>query len=114
MRLYKSIKYAVSGLKDALIYENNFRIFIIISLFVVGAMFYLPTTTIEKLIILIMIFSVLSLELINSVIERIMDFIQMEHHKTIKEIKDIMAFIVLLISLGAGIVGGIIFWPYIF
>ncbi|MBI2013400.1 MAG: diacylglycerol kinase family protein [Candidatus Colwellbacteria bacterium] len=114
MRILKSIKYALDGLKDALMYEKNFRIFVVVAGLVIAAMVYFPTTTIEKLILIVTIFMLLALELINSVIERIMDFIQMEHHQTIKEVKDIMAFIVLLASVGAAIVGVIIFWPYLF
>ncbi|HEY4496580.1 MAG TPA: diacylglycerol kinase family protein [Candidatus Paceibacterota bacterium] len=113
-RFYKSIKNALAGFKDAFTHENNFRFMVFIGGITLSLMFYFPTTITEKLIILIMIFSVLALELINSVIERIMDFIYQEHHKTIKEIKDVMAFIVLFVSLGAAIVGLIIFLPYIF
>ena len=112
-RLVKSIKAALSGFKHVLIFELNFKIMLVIALFVIGAMFYFPTTRIEKAILLVMIFAVLVLELVNSVIERVIDFVHIGHHEKIREIKDLMASIVLIVSLAAASIGILIFWPYL-
>ena len=66
----------------------------------------------DKAILLTVIFSVLILELINNVVEKIMDFLQPNQDERVKIIKDLMAAIVLLASIGAVIIGLIIFWPY--
>jgi len=61
----------------------------------------------------LIIFAVLVLELINSTVERIMDFLGPDQDEKVRIIKDLMAAIVLLAGLAAIIVGIIIFYPYI-
>jgi undecaprenol kinase len=84
-----------------------------IAAFVAAAMFYFPTSRLEKVVLLLAILSVLILELINSTVERIMDVVTSEHDDRIRVIKDLMAAIVLLASFGAAIIGILIFLPYI-
>ena len=112
--LINSFKYAINGLKEILVREKNFRLMALIALVVIITMFYFPTNYLDKAILLTMIFSVLILELINNVIERVMDFLQPQYDERVKIIKDLMATIVLLASFGAVIIGLIIFWPYFF
>ena len=111
-RFTRSIKSALSGFRHVLVFELSFKIMCVIALAVVGAMLYFPTSRTEKAILLVMIFSVLVLELVNSVIERVIDFVHIGHHDKIREIKDLMASIVLVVSLAAASIGILIFWPY--
>lgn len=112
-KLSNSFKAAWNGLKDVLIKEKSFKIMLIIAFLVIAAMFYFPTSRIEKAALLIMIFSVLILELINSVIERFLDFLRPLPDEQIKTIKDLMAAIVLIVSAGAAVVGSVIFLQYL-
>ena len=112
-RFFKSVGYAWSGVRDILLHEKNFKLMLVAALLTVSAMFYFPTERIENAILLVMIFVVLVLELINSVIERIMNFIHKEHHESIRDIKDLMAAIVLFVSFGALIIGLYILGPYL-
>ena len=105
-----SVKAALNGLREALISERNFIIMLVIAVLVVVAMFYSPTTRLEKIALLFAIFSVLVLELINSTIERIMNVVIPEYDHRVKIIKDLMAATVLLASLGAALVGAFIFY----
>src|SRR3989338_5744392 len=100
-----NIRHALRGIKDILVWEKSFRVMMLAAIFVIAGMFYFPTTHIEKAVLFLAIFAVLGLELINSVIERIMDFIHEEHHTDISDIKDVMASIVFVASIGAAIVG---------
>lgn len=111
---FQSLKSSFRGIKDVMIFEQTFRKMTLAAAIVLFLMFYFPTTKTEKILLFVMIFAVLALELINSVIERIMDFIHAEHHTKVGDIKDLMAAVVLLVSIAAGVIGGIIFWPYIF
>ena len=77
-------------------------------------MFYFPTSRAEKAVITTAIFAVLTLELVNIAIERLLDFLQPEYSDKVRIIKDLMAAIVLLASLGAAVIGLIVFWPHIF
>ena len=113
-KFHKSLKAAGSGIKETLIFERNFKIMLVIALVIVGAMFYFPTSRVEKAILATMIFAVLTLEMVNIVIERLLDFIHPGHHEEVRIIKDLIAAIVLIASFGALIIGLIIFWQYIF
>ena len=111
---WRSFAAAFRGFKDVLVHERTFRKMFIMALVVTALMFYFPTARNEKVLLFIMIFAVLTLELINSVIERIMDFIHLEHHTEVGNIKDLMASVVLVVSVAAATIGGVVFWPYIF
>ncbi len=86
---------------------------LVIAVVVIAVMFYFPTSRLEKVILLALVLAVLILELINATVERIMNFISPEWQKEVRIIKDLMAAIVLLASIGAAIIGIIIFTPYI-
>lgn len=111
-KLIKNFKNAFNGLKEALIFERNFKIMIAVAAAVVAAMFYFKVSRLEKAILFLTIFSVLMLETVNNVIERIMDFIHPDYDERIRIIKDLMAAIVLLASVGAIIIGLIVFGPH--
>jgi len=108
-----SLKIAGFGLKSAFREERNFRIQFIIGILVIFFMIILGLNAIEKSILLLMILVVLSLELINSQIEKFLDLIQPEHHPRVKIIKDFSAGAVLLSVVGSVAIGILIFWPYI-
>ena len=112
--LRKSLGHAANGLRETLIHERNFKIMLGAAFVIAGAMFYLPTSRAEKAILATAIFAVLTLEMVNVVIERLLDFLHPAHHEEVRVIKDLMAAIVLIASFGAAIIGLMIFWPHIF
>jgi len=112
-RTYGGFRAAFNGLKETIVFEQSFRIMLIVGALVVVAMFYFPTSRLERVVLLIVTFSVLILELINSVVERIMNIVTKEQNDKIRIIKDLMAAIVLLASFGAAVVGVLIFLPHI-
>ena len=111
--LRKGFKAAVSGFRETILIEKSFKAMLIITLVVVVAMFYFPTSRLEKIVLLATVIGVLVLELINATVERIMDFVNAGHSEEVRVIKDLMAAIVLLASVGAVIIGLMIFVPYI-
>lgn len=108
-----SLKIAIFGLRAAFKEERNFRIQFIIGTIVIFLMIILGLNSIEKSIILLTILVVLSLELINSQIEKFLDLIQPDHHPRVKIIKDFSAGAVLISALGSIVIGILIFLPYI-
>ena len=110
--LQDSFKAAFRGFWRTLVFERTFKIMMSAAVLVTGAMFYLPTSRLEKIGLLTMIFAVLGLELVNSTIEKFLDFIKPEPSEKVRVIKDLMAAIVLLASLGAAVIGLIVFLPY--
>ena len=107
-----SLKTSVSGLAIAFMEENNFRKQFVIGIVVIFLMIGFDLNSIEKSILLLTILVVLSLELINSQIEKFLDVVQPELHPKVKEIKDFSAGAVLLASFGSVIIGVLIFLPY--
>jgi diacylglycerol kinase len=77
-------------------------------------MLYFPTSRTEKAVVVTAIFAVLTLELVNSVIERLLDFFHPGYSNEVRIIKDLMAAIVLLTGIGAAVISLIVFWPHIF
>ena len=111
-KLFKSFRYATRGLKYVLKNEQNFQIEILGGIFVVILMYLFPTRSLEKIALFIVIFAVLVMELINTIFERVVDMLKPRVHPYAQLVKDVMAAAVLLSSIGAVIVGIIIFWPY--
>jgi diacylglycerol kinase len=112
LKLLKSLRAAFSGLRSALS-ENTFRIFILCAVLIIILMTLIDLTFSDRIIIVLVITLILSLELINSQVERILDIIQPSYNLQVKTIKDISAGAVLIASLGALIIGLLIFFPYL-
>ena len=110
-KFIKRFGYALDGLKSA-VSEQVFAIFCIIGLIVFITMFLFRVPLYEKIILILTVTFIMTLELINSRIERILDIFQPNHDPKVKVIKDISAAAVLLACLGAAIIGILIFWPY--
>jgi diacylglycerol kinase len=72
----------------------------------------LPLKALERAVLILTILLVLTLELINSQIERILDFLEPNHDPRIKRIKDLSAAAVLLACLGSIVIGLLILLPY--
>ncbi len=108
-----SFKTAFKGVITALKKEGNFRIQFSIGLAVIFFMIILDLSSIEKSILFLTILVVLSLELINSQIEKFLDLIHPDLHPKVKIIKDFSAGAVLISALGSVIIGLMIFLPHI-
>jgi diacylglycerol kinase len=67
----------------------------------------------EWILLFLLIGSVLTLEIVNSIFERIVDSFKPRIHPVVKDIKDIMAGAVLIVSLIAATVGITIFYPHV-
>lgn len=110
-KLAKRFKFAFDGLRSA-IHEQVFAIFCLVAILVVVLMFAFKISLYEKIILVLTITFVMTLELINSRIERVLDIMQPNHDPKVRVIKDISAAAVLLACAGAAIIGLLIFWPY--
>lgn len=109
----RSFCYALKGLGLIFKEEQSFRVQIIAALAVVAIMFILPVKNWEKVALILVISWVLVLELINSVLERLVDILSPRVHLGVEAVKDIMAAAVFIASFTALIIGLIIFIPYV-
>lgn len=107
-----SFRHALRGLRTAA-KESNFKIMIAFGLSAGWLTFWLPLQKWEQVVVFFLIGSVITFELINSQVERVLDLIQPQYNEQVKNIKDIFAGAVLVISITSLIVGVLIFLPYL-
>jgi undecaprenol kinase len=109
-RFLKSFKYASMGILHAFKTEQNIRIHSVIGVIVCTAAFLLKVSGIEWIIIVFLIGGMISLELINTAIERTIDLItDREYYLLAKQAKDLAAGAVLIYAIASVIIGIIIF-----
>lgn len=112
-KFFKSFGYAFSGIKELLLTENNFRVEVLILMFILVLIIFFPLTVLEKIALIVLIGLVLVFEIINTAIEKILDIHKVYHPEydlNIKFIKDIMASAVLIGGLVLlGVVGAILY-----
>lgn len=109
----KSIYNCIEGISYVIVNEINFRREIILGIIALILSYILKVSTIEFIIVLVMIALVLSMEIINTSIERAVDLYTMEYNDLAKIAKDVSAGGVLISSIFSLIVGIIIFIPKI-
>ncbi len=110
---FRSFKFAFDGLKTVLREEHNARIHFGIGCFVLVLGLTLHIDIEEWLCLVLTIGFVIALEIMNSAVEHIADFVHPDQNDKIKKIKDISASAVLISSLTALVVGLLIFLPKI-
>ncbi len=106
----KAFGFAFSGLFQAFKSEKHLQLQGIISLLVIAAGVFFDISIRKWLAVAGCIALVISLELINSAIEKLCDLYSTEQNPKIKYIKDVSAAAVLVVSIFAAIVGVIMFW----
>ncbi len=110
-KFFHSFTYPIKGLKYAYRNEQNLAVDVGVSLLVLiaGVIFKLDKS--EWLVIVFTIGAVISLELVNTAIEAVVDMVTEEYHPLAKVAKDTSAAAVFIIAIVAVIVGLIIFLP---
>jgi len=109
-RVYKSLKHAVHGLIVVYRTEKNFRIHVWAGLLVLIVALYWNLNKYLWLALLLIIALILSLEILNSAVERLVDMLAPQTHRFAKEIKDLLAAMVLVGAIFAILIGVIIFF----
>jgi len=109
MPILQSFKHAIRGLSTVYKTEKNFRIHILITCLVIVAAFYRGLDKNLWIALLLLFALILSLEIFNSAVERLVDMLTPKTHSFAKEIKDLLAAMVLVASLFAVAIGLIIF-----
>lgn len=94
--------------------EQNFRVQSVAALISFALAAYFRITRTELFFLVLVSMLVLVLELLNTIFERFTDFFSPRLQAIAGTIKDIMAAAVLMASLGAFVIGILIFWPYMF
>ena len=107
----KSFVYAWEGIVSFFRWEQNAQIHLVITFLVLVLSVTLGVSKWEAIAVVFSIAFVWVAEMINTAIEKTIDFVSMERHPQIKLVKDIAAGAVLIASLAAVAVGLFIFIP---
>lgn len=108
---FKSLGFALKGAIKLITTEHSVMVQFSVALLLIFAGFYYNITSTEWLIQTLAIGLVLSIEGINTAVEKVADFIHPEFHERIGFIKDIAAGAVFFAAMTAIAVGCIIYIP---
>lgn len=112
-KLINSFKYAGEGINSSLKTERNMKVHVFIMLLVILAGVLLKITRDEWITCIICFAIVISGELFNTAIETVVNIVMPYRNEKAKLAKDISAGGVLVLAIGAAIIGLIIFVPKI-
>ncbi|MGI8316107.1 diacylglycerol kinase family protein [Halobacillus mangrovi] len=107
-------RYAMNGLKQVYKTERNFRFHLVAAVAALAAGLMIGLTPIEWAVIALIITLVLTLEMVNSSIELLLDYLAPELNPMAGLIKDIAAGAVLLASAASVIIAVLIFGSKLF
>jgi diacylglycerol kinase len=113
-RLINSFRFACNGIRYAIHTQPNFRIQLVFLALAVLMGLLFKITQLQWTALILTSSLVLILEIINTSIETLMDFITKEYNPEAAKVKDTAAGAVLIASIMSVIIGLIIFIPYIF
>ena len=112
-KFINSFKYAIQGIFTSFKTEKNMKIHILIMLLVIIAGILLKISKLEWIICIILFSIVIAGELFNTAIETVVDMVMPDKNEKAKIAKDVSAGAVLLVAIGAAIIGLMIFIPKI-
>lgn len=111
--LLKKFKRAFVGVYQVLWPELSVKIEIIAGLVILLLAWLLPVSRFEFLGLLVTVFAILLVEALNTVVERMIDLVEPRYHETVRQLKDVLAGLVLVAIVIAILIGVVIFWPYL-
>lgn len=109
----RSFKFAGNGIRLLIAHEHNAWIHCFAAVCVTIAGWSIGLSSIEWIAIVFAIAMVLAAEAVNSSIEALADLVSPGYNEAIKRTKDLAAGAVLILAIGASIIGLIIFVPKI-
>ena len=112
-RRMASFRHALQGIRFALVTQHNFRIQLVAAIATVGLGMLWQVSVDDWRWLVLAIAIVLAAELVNTAFEHLCDVVQPELHASVKAAKDVAAGAVLVASVGAAVIGTLVFWPYV-
>lgn len=109
--LYKSFGYAFEGIFTGIRKERNMKLHCLAMLCVICAGIYFHISALEWCICIVLFGLILSLELVNTAVEAVVDLVTEEKKPLAKIAKDTAAGAVLIAAIMAAIAGCVIFVP---
>lgn len=112
-KLVESANHAIEGILHSAKTQTHLRYHFYTAIFILILSLVLGVTKTEFIAVAIVSIIVLSVEMLNTAVEAIVDHMFKEYDERAKIIKDIAAGAVLLTAIGSAVIGYIIFVPYL-
>src|SRR5437868_15060335 len=106
-----SVRYSIEGFGAALKHEPSFREDLLFAILLVPLAIILPINAVSTALMIASLILILIVELLNSAIEWIIDYLRPERHPLAKRIKDMASAAVLLSYINCIVVWTIMLWP---
>lgn len=109
-KIWKSVRFALQGFRHAYVSDKSFRMEINYGLpiyFIIG-WFLFPLQAFEVMLYVFSYMFILSVELINTAFEKMIDRVHPDHHESIGRSKDMSAAAVLITFMFAAFVVGVL------
>ncbi len=106
-----SVRYSIDGFFAALKHEPSFREDLIFAILLVPLAIILPINAVSTALMIASLILILIVELLNSAIEWIIDYLRPEQHPLAKRIKDMASAAVFLSYINCIVVWTIMLWP---
>ena len=108
---FSSVRYSVEGFFAAVKHEPSFREDLIFALLLVPFAIILPVNAVSTALMIASLILILIVELLNSAIEWVIDYLRPEQHPLAKRIKDMASAAVFLSYINCIVVWTILLWP---
>jgi diacylglycerol kinase (ATP) len=106
-----SVRYSIEGFFAALKHEPSFREDLIFAVLLVPLAIILPVNAVSTALMIASLILILIVELLNSSIEWVIDYLRPEQHPLAKRIKDMASAAVFLSYINCIVVWAIMLWP---
>ncbi len=106
-----SVRYSIEGFFAAVQHEPSFREDLIFALLLVPLAIILPVNAVSTALMIFSLILILIVELLNSSIEWVIDYLRPEQHPLAKRIKDMASAAVFLSYINCIVVWSIMLWP---
>lgn len=109
----KSLGYALQGVRFMLKTQHNAWLHLVATVLVIGLGGYVGMDADNWRWLIAAIVMVWVAEAFNTAVEYVCDVVSPGYSEVVKHAKDIAAGAVLLSAVGAAVIGGVTFWPYV-
>jgi diacylglycerol kinase (ATP) len=106
-----SVRYSIDGFGAAFKHEPSFREDLLFAVLLVPLAIILPVNAVSTALMIASLILILIVELLNSAIEWIIDYLRPEKHPLAKRIKDMASAAVFLSYVNCIVVWAIMLWP---
>ena len=108
---FSSVRYSIEGFFAAVQHEPSFREDLLFALLLVPFAIILPVNAVSTALMIASLILILIVELLNSAIEWVIDYLRPEQHPLAKRIKDMASAAVFLSYINCIVVWTIMLWP---